>query len=125
MGAVWNQRCGRRTDLVFELTTEQRTVGFRAALPEPPSKLIVASGGRGPISQMIITTTTRAMTNAMLVYRSIGATQFPLGGAAAGIATVSYKELDLSHLYIAPRPERVVGRSRRQRQASWMCFTGL
>jgi hypothetical protein len=43
MGAVWNQRCGRRTDLVFELTTEQRTVGFRAALPKPSSKLMVAS----------------------------------------------------------------------------------
>jgi hypothetical protein len=35
-------------------------------------KPTVASGGRGPISQMMIATTTNAMIAAMLVYRSIG-----------------------------------------------------
>jgi hypothetical protein len=43
-----------------------------------PNTILYADGGlggRGPISQMMIATTTRAMINAMLLYRSICATQ--------------------------------------------------
>jgi len=69
MGWYGTAGLGRRADLVSAVTIGKQAVGGVARTSSEPT---VASGGRGPISQMIIATTTNAMTNAMLVCRSIG-----------------------------------------------------